>query len=103
MRGVLVEKWTEFDKLQLAECPNPMLQPGQMRIKTQAAGVSFATSLIVAGKYQRKPPLPFVPGTEVSGVVTEVADAVPGWRQSRQCDRLGWIGGGNRSVRGEYI
>ena len=76
MRGVLVEKWTEFDKLQLAECPNPMLQPGQMRIKTQAAGVSFATSLIVAGKYQRKPPLPFVPGTEVSGVVTEVADGV---------------------------
>ena len=40
----------------------------------RAAGVSFATTLVIAGKYQRKPPLPFAPGTEATGVVIE-ADA----------------------------
>ncbi|MBL4719580.1 MAG: NADPH:quinone oxidoreductase family protein [Alphaproteobacteria bacterium] len=80
MRGVLVKEWTEFEKLTLVDCPAPALKPRQVRIKTQAAGVSFATSLVVAGKYQRKPPLPFVPGTEAAGFVTEVADDVQSFK-----------------------
>ena len=76
MRGVLVKEWTEFENLTLEECPAPELQSGQVRIRTQAAGVSFATSLVVSGKYQRKPPLPFVPGTEIAGIVTETAAGV---------------------------
>jgi len=51
-----------------------------VRIKVAAAGVSFATQLVVAGKYQRKPPLPFTPGTEIVGTVLEAspdADAPP--------------------------
>src|SRR5260370_612056 len=48
------------------------LKAGQLRIKIRAAGVSFATTLVIAGKYQRRPPFPFAPGTEVSGVVTEI-------------------------------
>jgi len=73
MRGVLVKEWTEFEKLAVEDCPRPALGPGQLRIRTQAAGISFATSLVVSGRYQRKPPLPFVPGTEAAGIVTEVA------------------------------
>ncbi|MDE0810847.1 MAG: NADPH:quinone oxidoreductase family protein, partial [Alphaproteobacteria bacterium] len=61
MRGVLVKEYTEFENLTLEECPRPELGSRHVRIKTQAAGVSFATSLVVAGKYQRKPPLPFTP------------------------------------------
>jgi NADPH2:quinone reductase len=76
MRGVLVKHWTDFDKLTLEERPAPELGPGQVRIKTQAAGVSFATSLMVQGRYQRRPQLPFVPGTEVAGIVTETATGV---------------------------
>jgi NADPH2:quinone reductase len=76
MRGVLVKEWTEFENLEIADCPSPKLGKGQLRIATQAAGVSFATSLVVAGRYQRKPPLPFVPGTEAAGIVTEVAGDV---------------------------
>ena len=38
--------------------------------------MSFATTLVVAGKYQRKPPLPFSSGTEIAGEVMEVADGV---------------------------
>ena len=76
MRGVLVNEWTEFKNLRVVDCPTPTLKPRQVRIKTFAAGVSFATSLVVSGKYQRKPPLPFVPGTEAAGIVTELAEGV---------------------------
>jgi len=48
-----------------------------VRIRVEAAGVSFATQLVVAGKYQRKPPLPFTPGTEVAGTVIESAPDLP--------------------------
>ena len=76
MRGVLVKEYTKFENLTLEECPRPELAPRHIRIKTQAAGVSFATSLVVAGKYQRKPPLPFTPGTEAAGYVVEVGSEV---------------------------
>jgi NADPH2:quinone reductase len=80
MRGVLVTQWTEFENLVIEDCPRPALENGQLRIKTQAAGISFATSLVVAGRYQRKPPLPFVPGTEAAGIVTEIAGDVDAFK-----------------------
>jgi NADPH:quinone reductase len=76
MRGVLVKEWTDFDKLTIEALARPALGPKELRLAMQAAGVSFATSLIVSGRYQRKPPLPFVPGTEAAGIVTEVGAAV---------------------------
>ncbi len=54
MRAVWVEDWTPFENLALAEVSPPTIGDRQLRIKTQAAGVSFATSLVVQGKYQRK-------------------------------------------------
>jgi len=76
MRGVLVKEYTEFQNLRIEDCPVPTIGPGQLRIRTQAAGISFATSLMVAGRYQRKPPLPFVPGTEAVGIVAEIGPKV---------------------------
>src|SRR4029434_3687201 len=58
---------------------------GQVRIRIKAAGVSFATTLVIAGKYQRRPPFPFAPGTEVSGVVTEAA---PGCKRLKVDDEV---------------
>ena len=55
MLGVLVKEFTDFKNLTIENCPRPEMGPRQVRIKVQAAGVSFATSLVVAGKYQRKP------------------------------------------------
>ncbi|WP_198371073.1 NADPH:quinone oxidoreductase family protein [Roseomonas rosulenta] len=80
MRAILCESWRDFDALELKDIPPPPLRPRGVRIRVAAAGVSFATQLVVAGKYQRKPPLPFVPGTEVVGTVIEAApdaDAPP--------------------------
>ena len=56
------------------------LEPGQgqVLIDVRGAGVNFPDILTVEGKYQFKPPLPFIPGTEVSGVITKVGKGVTG-------------------------
>ncbi|MBR0673259.1 NADPH:quinone oxidoreductase family protein [Neoroseomonas soli] len=80
MRAILCESWRPFDELELKDIPPPPMRPRGVRIRVEASGVSFATQLVVEGKYQRKPPLPFVPGTEVVGTVFEAApdaDAPP--------------------------
>ena len=79
MQAVLCESWRPFDELTLQDVPVPALRPGTVRIKIAAVGVSFATALIVAGRYQRKPPLPFTPGTEIAGTITEIAPGVEGF------------------------
>ncbi|GGJ03320.1 NADPH:quinone oxidoreductase family protein [Neoroseomonas lacus] len=73
MRAVVCETWRPFDALELKEVPRPQMRPHGVRIRIEASGVSFATQLVVEGKYQRKPPLPFIPGTEVVGTVIEAA------------------------------
>ena len=80
MKAMICRHWGGPEDLRLEDVAPLPLKDGQVRILIKAAGVSFATTLVIAGKYQRKPPLPFAPGTECSGVVTEVG---PG------CRRLG--------------
>ena len=76
MRAVVCEAYTGYQDLKLKDIAPPPMRAGCVRIAVEYCCVGFGTSLIVAGRYQRKPPLPFVPGTEVSGVVTEVAPDV---------------------------
>jgi NADPH2:quinone reductase len=77
VRALVCESWRDFDALELRDdAPSPPLRPGGVRLRVAAAGVSFATQLVVAGKYQRRPPLPFTPGTEVAGTVLESAPDV---------------------------
>jgi NADPH2:quinone reductase len=54
------------------------LEPGQVRVAVRAAGINFPDILMVAGEYQLKPELPFTPGVEAAGEVTEIADGVAG-------------------------
>ncbi len=75
MRAMICRQWGGPEDLRLEEVASQPLKAGQVRIKIHAAGVSFATTLIIAGKYQRRPPFPFAPGTEAAGVVTEVDPA----------------------------
>lgn len=93
MRGVFVRDWMPFEQLSLEDLPSPTPGPRELRIRIQAAGMSFATSLVVQGKYQRKPPLPFVPGTEVAGIVAEVGAEATRFRVGdRVCAVLDWGG-----------
>ena len=66
--GVEALKWTEL--------PTPDPKAGEVLIEIQAASLNFPDLLIVQNKYQMKPPLPFVPGSEYAGVVRAVGDGV---------------------------
>jgi NADPH2:quinone reductase len=76
MRAVVCRQWVAYEALPLEAVPPPAMRPRGVRIATRAAGVSFATTLIVSGNHQTKPAFPFTPGTEVAGVVTECAPEV---------------------------
>ena len=58
------------------ELPTPQPQPGEVRVAIRAASLNFPDLLIVQNKYQMKPPLPFVPGSEYAGVVDAVGVGV---------------------------
>jgi NADPH2:quinone reductase len=64
------------DSLTWQELPTPEPGPGEVRIAVRAASLNFPDLLIVQGKYQFKPPLPFVPGAEFSGTVDAVGEGV---------------------------
>ena len=62
--------------VRLEEVPSAPLAAGQVRVAVRAIGVNFVDVLMLAGRYQYKPPLPFVPGLEAAGEVVEAtADA----------------------------
>jgi len=75
---MLCREFGPVDKLELAELPSPAIAPGHVRVSVHAIGVNFADLLIIQGTYQEKPPLPFSPGFEIAGVVTEVGTGVDG-------------------------
>ena len=76
MRTIVCNAFAPLDQLAIEERPSPPLRGGQVRVAVTAAGVNFVDALIVQGLYQVKPPLPFTPGGETVGIVTEVAPDV---------------------------
>lgn len=78
MRALLCRAWGEPESLELAEIDAPVPGPGEVAIAVEAAGVNFADTLIIRGKYQEKPPFPFAPGLEVAGTVASLGDGVTG-------------------------
>jgi NADPH2:quinone reductase len=76
MLAVRCHQWMPYVQLPLEDVAVPEPGPGEVRIAVYYAGVSFAASLVTEGRYQRKPPVPFSPGTEISGVIDKVAPDV---------------------------
>ena len=79
MRAVVCESFSEPEQLQLRQLDTPPCGPGQVRVHVWASGVNFVDALFVQGRYQIRPPLPFVPGSEIAGEVTEVGAEVEGF------------------------
>ena len=76
MQAWLCETLDGVDALKWRDLPTPEPKPGEVRIAIKAASLNFPDLLIVHGKYQFKPPLPFVPGSEFSGLVDAVGEGV---------------------------
>ncbi|MFI5280109.1 MAG: NADPH:quinone oxidoreductase family protein [Gemmatimonadales bacterium] len=76
MRAVVCRAWGEVESLKLEEVPPPTPRAGEVLIDVEATAVNYADTLLVAGRYQTKPALPFSPGLETSGVVAACGDGV---------------------------
>jgi NADPH2:quinone reductase len=76
VRAVVCNQLGPPSLLRVEERPDPQPQPGQVVVDVEAAGVNYVDALFVAGQYQIKPAVPFVPGTESAGTVSAVGDGV---------------------------
>jgi len=93
MRAVVVDRWMKPAELAVSEAPEPELLPGTVKIATRAAALNFYDTLIVQGKYQVKPPFPFIPGGEFAGEVLEVGPGVEGLRVGDRVLSAAMLGG----------
>jgi len=78
------------ERLAIEEIPRPQALEGDVLIRVEHAALNFPDVLMIQGQYQVKPPLPFTPGFELSGVIQEVgpgvSEFVPGEHVMAQCD-----------------
>ncbi len=99
MRAMRCHAYGPPESLQLDEVPDLQPGPQQLVIGVQAAGVNFPDTLIIQGKYQFKPDMPFSPGGEVAGVVLRVGAEVTGFRPGdRVLAPLGWGGYAEQAI-----
>lgn len=103
MRAIQITELTgPATALRLVELPEPTPGPAQVLIEVRAAGVAFPEVLQTRGMYQMKPPLPFVPGSEVAGTVIS-ADA-PSLRAGDRVTAMCLLGGfAERAVAPSYL
>jgi NADPH2:quinone reductase len=78
MRAIVCERLGGPEHLVLREMPSPTPGPGEVKVALRARGVSFVDVLVIAGQYQTKREVPFIPGGEAAGVVVEIGSGVQG-------------------------
>lgn len=76
MRAILCKELGPANTLVIDDIPSPEPGKGQVKVRVKAAGLNFPDTLIIEGKYQIKPELPFSPGGEMAGEVIAVGDGV---------------------------
>lgn len=75
-RAVIADVFGPPEQYELLELPQRALAHGEVRVSIKAAGISYVDVLTAEGRYQVKPPLPFCPGSEAAGIVSEIAPDV---------------------------
>ncbi|MEP6791676.1 MAG: NADPH:quinone oxidoreductase family protein [Ramlibacter sp.] len=93
MHAWLCENPTGVDALQWKELPTPQPKAGEVLIEIKAASLNFPDILIVQNKYQMKPALPFVPGSEYAGIVQAVGEGVTHLKVGQSVACLSGTGG----------
>jgi NADPH2:quinone reductase len=76
MKALLCTRYGTPDDLEIADIADPMPAPGEAVVHIRAAALNFFDTLIIAGKYQTKPPMPFSPSAEFAGTVESVGAGV---------------------------
>ncbi|ORA36481.1 NADPH:quinone oxidoreductase family protein [Mycobacterium aquaticum] len=79
MKAAVCPRYGPPEVVRVEELPPPALQPGQVRVRVTAAAVNYPDVLLVADRYQVQVPVPFVPGSEFAGMVTETSGTRTGF------------------------
>ena len=79
MRALICRHWGSIDELELGDMPVPQPAAEEVLIRVKATAVNYADSIMVAGRYQTKPELPFSPGLETAGVIEACGSEVHGF------------------------
>jgi NADPH:quinone reductase len=91
MQAVLCTQFCTPDQLELTDIAEPQAGPGEAVVRVKAAALNFFDTLIIAGKYQHKPPFPFSPAAEFAGVVESIGPGVTGVAPGdRVMGNIGW-------------
>ncbi len=93
MKAWLCETLGGIGAMQFRDLPTPEPKAGEVRIAVRAASLNFPDLLIVEGKYQFKPELPFVPGAEYAGLVDAVGEGVTHLKPGQPVAAIGSTGG----------
>ena len=80
MRAILCKDFGPIEQLTLEDIALPEPATDQVRVRVKAASLNFPDALIVQGRYQVKPGLPFSPGAELAGVIESVGEGVTEWK-----------------------
>ena len=100
MKAFLCKESGPVDSHKVEEIDDPVAGPGEVVVDIKATGISFPDVLIVQGLYQFKPPFPFSPGSEISGVISSIGEGVT---LHQEGDRvMGSIGSGGLREKGVY-
>ncbi len=91
MRAALCKSFDGPEAIVVESLPDPEPAPGEVIVRVKAAALNFLDTLIVRGKYQFKPELPFSPAAEFAGVVAKIGRGISGWSiGQRVCGSMGW-------------
>jgi NADPH:quinone reductase len=92
MKAVLCTHFCKPEELEFADIPSPKAGSGETLVRVKAAALNFFDTLIIAGKYQQKPPFPFSPAAEFAGTVEQTGDGVTDITVGDRV--MGWMGWG---------
>lgn len=93
MRAALVRELDGAGAITVEDLTDPKAEPGSVIVRVRAAALNFFDTLMLRGKYQEKPPLPFSPGGEIAGVIETLGDGVTGFQAGQRVMALvGWNG-----------
>jgi NADPH2:quinone reductase len=98
MRAIICHRHGPPAALTIGAAPVPVAGPGEARIKVAACGINFPDLLLIQGKYQDKPPFPFIPGGEVSGVLDQIGSGCEHLRVGQPVMAATFLGGLARYV-----
>lgn len=91
MKAILCKAYGPAENLVIEDIPSPEAKGRGVKIRVKAAGLNFPDTLIIEGKYQLQPPMPFSPGGELAGEVIEVGEKVTRFKPGDRVAALtGW-------------